>query len=67
MSPTKVQDKMGLSRLRDRRWLLQPSCGSSGDGLHEGLEWLRSQHLGEEDSQSVAPAALRDQRAMSTS
>ena len=63
LSPAEVQDKMNLQKLRDRRWLLQPSCGSSGDGLYEGLEWLKSQYLGEawEDSPSieVAPAALR--------
>ena len=50
MTAAEIQEKMGLHKLRDRKWCVYPTCGASGDGLYEGLEWLRSQHLGEEYS-----------------
>eukprot|EP00732_Lithocolla_globosa_P006962 Lithocolla_globosa_v1_NODE_8469_length_813_cov_785.156168.p1 type:complete len:181 gc:universal NODE_8469_length_813_cov_785.156168:650-108(-) len=40
MSPTDITDKLGLHRLKDREWYVQPSCATSGDGLFEGLSWL---------------------------
>ncbi|PAV73410.1 hypothetical protein WR25_19170 [Diploscapter pachys] len=40
MKPTEIQDKLGLNRIRDRQWHVQPSCAATGDGLHEGLAWL---------------------------
>jgi ADP-ribosylation factor protein 1 len=47
MNAAEIADKMGLHELRDRQWYIHPTCATSGDGLYEGLEWLRSQHLGE--------------------
>jgi len=40
MSPAEITDKLGLHRMRDRNWFVQPSCATSGDGLFEGLTWL---------------------------
>lgn len=40
MKPQELQDKLGLTRLRDRNWFVQPSCATSGDGIFEGLQWL---------------------------
>lgn len=40
MSPADITDKLGLHRLRDRNWFVQPSCATTGDGLFEGLTWL---------------------------
>lgn len=40
MKPQEVQDKLGLGRIKDRTWYVQPSCSTSGDGLYEGLTWL---------------------------
>lgn len=40
MKPQELQDKLGLTRLRDRNWYVQPSCATSGEGLQEGLTWL---------------------------
>uniref|UniRef100_A0A914IDF7 ADP-ribosylation factor 6 n=1 Tax=Globodera rostochiensis TaxID=31243 RepID=A0A914IDF7_GLORO len=40
MKPAEIQDKLGLLRLRDRNWYVQPSCATGGDGLQEGLTWL---------------------------
>jgi len=37
MSPAEITDKLGLHRMRDRNWFVQPSCATSGDGLFEGL------------------------------
>ena len=41
MNPAEASEKLGLHRLRDRTWYTQPSCATSGDGLYEGLDWLR--------------------------
>ncbi|KOB78733.1 putative adp-ribosylation factor 6 [Operophtera brumata] len=38
------EEKLGLTRIRDRNWYVQPSCATSGDGLYEGLTWLTSNH-----------------------
>jgi len=35
-----LQDKLGLSVLRYRKWFIQSTCATTGDGLYEGLEWL---------------------------
>mmetsp|Transcript_56778 Transcript_56778/g.114023 ORF Transcript_56778/g.114023 Transcript_56778/m.114023 type:complete len:255 (+) Transcript_56778:93-857(+) len=29
-----------MRQLRQRQWLVQPSCATSGEGLYEGLDWL---------------------------
>lgn len=42
MKPHEIQEKLGLTRIRDRNWYVQPSCATTGDGLHEGLAWLTS-------------------------
>eukprot|EP00301_Raphidiophrys_heterophryoidea_P004462 c11937_g1_i3.p2 GENE.c11937_g1_i3~~c11937_g1_i3.p2 ORF type:complete len:188 (+),score=53.96 c11937_g1_i3:127-690(+) len=42
---TELARKLGLSNrnvpLRNK-WTLQPTCGTTGDGLFEGLDWLAS-------------------------
>ncbi|TPX30957.1 hypothetical protein SmJEL517_g05607 [Synchytrium microbalum] len=45
MSPQDITEKLNLHRLRDRPWYVHPSCGTSGEGLMEGLQWL-SQNCG---------------------
>ena len=40
MGGSEVADKLGLHRVRDREWYVQATCGVSGDGLFEGLNWL---------------------------
>ena len=42
--PHEIQEKLGLTRIRDRNWYVQPSCATSGDGLYEGLTWLTSNY-----------------------
>lgn len=33
-------DALGLNSLRGRKWYIQSCCGTTGDGLYEGLDWL---------------------------
>jgi len=40
MSVAEVTDKLGLHNMRNRKWYIQATCATSGDGLYEGLEWL---------------------------
>ncbi|XP_034470619.1 ADP-ribosylation factor 1 isoform X1 [Hippoglossus hippoglossus] len=43
MNAAELTDKMNLHSLRNRRWYIQATCATTGDGLFEGLEWLSSQ------------------------
>ena len=40
MSVPEVVEKLGLNSVRDRQWYIQGCSANSGDGLHEGLDWL---------------------------
>ena len=40
MTPAEAVDKLGLNSLRGRLWHIQGCCATTGDGLHEGLDWL---------------------------
>lgn len=40
MQPSEIKEKLGLTRLRERNYYVQPSCATTGDGLAEGLHWL---------------------------
>ena len=40
MSVNEVTEKLGLNQLRNRQWYVQSTCAITGDGLHEGLDWL---------------------------
>jgi len=40
MSVAEITDKLGLHTLRQRKWYIQSTCATSGDGLYEGLDWL---------------------------
>ena len=42
-----VTEKLGLSKLRNRNWYIQESCAPTGEGLYDGLEWLRAACAGE--------------------
>jgi ADP-ribosylation factor 1/2 len=43
MSAAEMTDKLGLHGLRPsyRQWYIQACCATTGDGLYEGLDWLR--------------------------
>lgn len=40
MSILELTEKLELHRVSKRRWFVQSSCATSGDGLFEGLDWL---------------------------
>jgi ADP-ribosylation factor protein 1 len=40
MSVAEITDKLGLHNIRNRKWYMQATCATSGDGLYEGLDWL---------------------------
>jgi len=40
MSVAELTDKLGLHSIRNRKWYIQSTCATSGDGLYEGLDWL---------------------------
>jgi len=40
MSVAEITDKLGLHSIRNRKWYIQSTCATSGDGLYEGLDWL---------------------------
>lgn len=39
MSASEITDKLGLNELRQRKWYIQSTCATTGDGLYEGLDW----------------------------
>jgi ADP-ribosylation factor protein 1 len=41
VNAAEITDKLGLHSLRQRRWYIQATCATSGDGLYEGLEWVK--------------------------
>ncbi|XP_071851006.1 ADP-ribosylation factor 6 [Apostichopus japonicus] len=44
LKPHEIQEKLGLPKIREHNWYVQPSCATTGDGLYEGLTWLTSNH-----------------------
>lgn len=40
MNAAEITDKLSLHTLRSRSWFIQATCATTGDGLHEGLDWL---------------------------
>eukprot|EP01097_Dermamoeba_algensis_P000488 TRINITY_DN116_c0_g1_i5.p1 TRINITY_DN116_c0_g1~~TRINITY_DN116_c0_g1_i5.p1 ORF type:complete len:178 (-),score=45.96 TRINITY_DN116_c0_g1_i5:136-669(-) len=40
MPVAEVTEKLGLTQIHNRKWYIQATCATSGDGLYEGLDWL---------------------------
>lgn len=40
MKPHQIQEELGLTKIRDRNWYVQPISALTGEGLYEGLNWL---------------------------
>ena len=40
MTAAEITEKLGLHQLRHRQRFIQSACATTGDGLHEGLDWL---------------------------
>lgn len=43
MSAAELTEKLTLNSLRNRNWYIQAACGTTGDGLYEGLDWLSNE------------------------
>lgn len=43
MNAAEITDKLQLHSLRSRRWHVQATCATSGDGLYEGLDWMSNE------------------------
>jgi len=46
LPPNAMSEELKLNGLRNRQWYIQPACGTTGDGLYEGLEWLSKALVG---------------------
>eukprot|EP00418_Pyrodinium_bahamense_P010963 CAMPEP_0179113134 /NCGR_PEP_ID=MMETSP0796-20121207/52918_1 /TAXON_ID=73915 /ORGANISM="Pyrodinium bahamense, Strain pbaha01" /LENGTH=165 /DNA_ID=CAMNT_0020811325 /DNA_START=117 /DNA_END=614 /DNA_ORIENTATION=- len=42
MSVAEATENLRLADIRDRPWFVQGACATTGEGLHEGLDWLAS-------------------------
>lgn len=40
LSPENITEKLGLSTTKNRKWLVQGTSATTGQGLKEGLDWL---------------------------
>jgi len=43
MSVSEITDQLGLHQLRNRKWYVQNTCATQGQGLYEGLDWLSNE------------------------
>lgn len=43
MNAAELTEKLGLNQLRNRRWYIQATCATQGQGLYEGLDWLSNE------------------------
>ncbi|CAK5267257.1 unnamed protein product, partial [Mycena citricolor] len=40
MSTAELTDQLALHTLRSRKWYIQATCATTGEGMYEGLDWL---------------------------
>ena len=40
MNLSEIADRLGLYSLKGRNWNMQSTCAITGEGIHEGLNWL---------------------------
>jgi len=40
MNCAELSEKLGLASIRGRKWYIQSTCATQGQGLYEGLDWL---------------------------
>ncbi|VEL28029.1 unnamed protein product [Protopolystoma xenopodis] len=45
MSVTEISHHLNLTSIKDHPWHIQACCALTGEGLHQGLEWIAA-HLG---------------------
>jgi len=40
LSVAELTERLQLNTIRNRKWYIQATCATTGDGLYEGLDWL---------------------------
>ena len=40
MPVAEIAETLKLNSLKTRKWYIQATCATNGDGLYEGLDWL---------------------------
>ena len=40
LTVSQISEKLGLTNIRNRKWYVQATCATRGDGLYEGLDWM---------------------------
>lgn len=43
MSASELTERLGLNHLLHRKWYIQSTCATQGNGLYEGLDWLSNE------------------------
>ncbi|XP_061718581.1 ADP-ribosylation factor 2 [Cydia pomonella] len=43
MTAAELTNALNLNSLRNRRWYIQATCATQGQGLYEGLDWLSNE------------------------
>lgn len=43
MNVSDLTNKLGLNQLHQRKWYIQSTCATQGNGLYEGLDWLSNE------------------------
>ncbi|CAG9564670.1 unnamed protein product [Danaus chrysippus] len=43
MNAAELTNALNLNNLRNRRWYIQATCATQGQGLYEGLDWLSNE------------------------
>ncbi|RWS12779.1 ADP-ribosylation factor 2-like protein [Dinothrombium tinctorium] len=43
MTASELTDKLNLNSFRGKRWYIQSTCATQGQGLYEGLDWLSNE------------------------
>lgn len=43
LSASQMTEKLGLDKLKGRKWYIQQACATQGTGLYEGLDWLSNE------------------------
>lgn len=46
LTTTQISQTLNLKSIKDHAYHIQPCCALSGEGLHQGLEWVTSQIRG---------------------
>lgn len=40
LPPSKVASELGMGDIRSHEWFVQGACCKTGEGIHEGMDWL---------------------------